>query len=853
MKIMYYLCSANYHVKQPRGKEMGDDKSKIEYSIDEQDNGGSMDFSTIVRIVTLNWHWFLISLIVFMGAAYIYLKYTDPVYNVAAKLYIKESENNSKGYGSLVDLSTGGYINYGISDEMLILTSSNVAAQAVKDLKLYVDYWLVNGLKDDVLYKDQPLSIDMDPTSLDKLNNPIQLEITLEGGKYHVTGTYYVPIDEVYSEGPYGIDKQIDKLPATINTKNGIITISENPAKVKRTLEEGGTMKATIWSPRSMAYRYCGATTVDFATKTSNVLLLNITDTKVRRGKDYLNQLVICYNKRANDDKNEISRRTEEFINERLAKVSMELGSTEGELEGYKRRNQLVTLNINARSSVENASTYEQRLAEASTQMTLINSLIDILNESGDKYEVLPANIGISDNTSTALITTYNNKVLERNQLLRSASEDNPAVTPLTAQLADLKESIRRALQQAKRVAEIQRNSISSQLGQYNSEISKSPEQERVLTQIGRQQEIKTDLYLTLLQKREENSINLAATSDRSTLIESPAFAGKESPKTLVIIVVAFVLGLGVPAGIFYLIQFLKYRIEGRSDVEKLTKLPIIAEVAVANDAGKTKGDIVVHANKNNTMEEVFRTMRTNLQFKLKPGEKVILFSSSIAGEGKTFNAANLAISFALLGKKTIICGLDIRKPRLAELFEIHNHHNGITNLLTKENLSWSEVKDEIVPSGVNDNLDILMAGPIPPNPSELISRESLDDVFKHLREHYDYIIIDTAPVGIVVDTVQISRVADTSVIVSRCDYTPKKCFEYINELATENKLPNISIVVNGIDMSKRKHRYAYGYGYYGRVGAYYGKGGYGYYGGYSKYGKYGYREEKEKDDSIKQ
>lgn len=363
-----------------------------------------------------------------------------------------------------------------------------------------------------------------------------------------------------------------------------------------------------------------------------------------------------------------------------------------------------------------------------------------------------------------------------------------------------------------------------------------------------------------LLQKREENSISLAATADKGILIDEPANGGQVSPKRQLIFLIALLLGLGIPALILFLINFFRYRIEGHDDVARLTKLPILGDVAVASDTAKTKADIVVHENQNNQMEEIFRSMRTNLQFMLKENQKVILFTSSTSGEGKTFNASNLAVSFALLGKKVIIVGLDIRKPRLAELFEINDHHHGITMLLTKEQPSWEEIQSQILPSGVNNNLDLLMSGPIPPNPAELIARPSLDIIINHLKEKYDYILIDTAPVGLVTDTLQIGRVADATVYMCRADYTPKESFGLINSLANEKKLPNMSIVINGIDMSKKKYGYYYGYGRYGKYGRYgryggkYGKyGSYGHYGNYGSYGNYANSHYGDKNDtSIK-
>ena len=482
----------------------------------------------------------------------------------------------------------------------------------------------------------------------------------------------------------------------------------------------------------------------------------------------------------------------------------------------------------------------------------MIGSLINFANRPGNKHQVLPSNIGLQDEASTSLINEYNKIALERNRLLRTASESSPVVTELTSQLDDMQESIKQALQQARKGLVIQRDAVQEQLGMYSSEVTKAPEQERILTQIGRQQEVKSGLYLMLLQKREENSISLAATADKAKLIEMPQFDKKISPKGSIILLVALFCGIAIPSAILYLISFLRYRIEGHEDVESLTKLPIVADIMVASDQTKTRADIVVHENQNNQMEEIFRSMRTNIQFMLQPGQNVLLFTSSTSGEGKTFTASNLAVSFALLGKKVVLIGLDIRKPRLAELFMINNYTSGITRLLTMNDVTWDDVKSQIVSSEINSNLDLLMAGPIPPNPAELVSRPALEQVITHLKQHYDYVLIDTAPVGLVTDTLQIGKHADISIYVCRADYTLKASFNMINALAQEEKLPNMCIAINGIDLSEKKYSYYYGYGKYGKYSRYgYGNGkSYSSYGGYGSYSNshYGNKD----DDSVK-
>ena len=835
---------------------MSDIKTNQDLQTMEEEQS-SFNFQTIYTTFILNWKWFVLSVFICLGIGFLYLRYTTPIYNTKAKLLIKDDDNRRYrrgGIQGLESMSNLGIISnsYGIENEQEILTSTTIAEQAVRDLKIYVTYYIKGRIKERLIYKKQPLNIDMDYAHLDRMNQPIKLSIKRNGNNYKIKGTYFTPIDELTSSGPYEIDQTITNIPSVIRTKAGIITITANG---RYKLEDGETLIATIQSPRIASYKYVGALSVEQSSKTSSVLNISLNDQDINRGMDYLRQLVICYNGQANEDKNEIAAKTEEFINDRLAKISTELSSTDGALENFKRNNKVIELQLSAQSLAANTSNFEQKLNDANTQISLINSLIAFANRPGNKHQVLPSNVGLQDQSSTSLINEYNKTALERNRLLRTASENSPVVSELTARLDDMSSSIEQALIQARKGLIIERDAIKSQLGQYTGEITKAPEQERILTQIGRQQEVKSGLYLMLLEKREENSISLAATADKGKLIEAPQFAGKVSPKGSIIMLIALLLGVAIPSVIIYIINFFRYRIEGHEDVAKLTKLPIIADIVMASESAKTKADIVVHENQNNQMEEIFRSMRTNIQFMLKENENIIMFTSSTSGEGKTFTAANLSVSFALLGKKVLLVGLDIRKPRLAELFEINNHHNGITPLLTMEEPTWEDIEEQTLPSGINDNLSLLMAGPIPPNPSELVSRPSLSKIFDILKQHYDYVLIDTAPVGLVTDTLQVGKYCNISVYMCRADYTPKASFNLINSLAEEGKLPNMCVGINGIDLSMKKHSYYYGYGKYGKYGRYshyghYGKGGYGSYGRYGDYinSHYG----KGNDDSVK-
>ncbi len=832
-----------------------EETTKLELDKEQEKEGVTsfFDFAALYRTIILNWYWFVLSLIIFGGIGAIYLRYTTPLYQSTAKLLIKDDDNGSSRRGSsLQNITNLGTISNsaGIDNEMEILSSHSIAEDAIRDLKLYVNYTTEGKVKDVITYRDQPLVVDIDAAHLDRLNRPINLNITKNGSSFVVNGTYSVPTDEENSEGPFSINKKFTSLPATIPTRAGIITINSNNG---RTLHEGQVLKVSILSPKMASDKYVGELKIGQSGKGTSILQLQLTDEVPQRSLDYLKQLAIVYNRQANEDKNAVAHQTEKFINSRLEKINAELGKTEGELQNYKQKNGMVELKMNASNSVSNQNTSEQKLAEMETQIELFNTIArEVESSSRNLTQVIPSNVGLDDESSTSLINKYNELVLERNRLLRSASESSPVVEPLTDQIRDLNVNIRRAIAAARKNLQIQRDAVLAQVTKYTDQVEETPQQERMLTQIGRQQEVKSGLYLMLLQKREENSISLAATADKGRLIDDPQLNGKVSPNSTYIMLIAFVIGLAIPVFIILIIQFFRYKIEGHDDVARLTKLPIIADIAIASNSAKGKADIVVHENQNNQMEEIFRSLRTNLQFMLHEGEKVVLFTSSTSGEGKTFTAANLSVSFGLLGKKVILVGLDIRRPRLAEQFGINDHKHGITNLLVKDNPNREDVEAQILPSGVNKNLDLLMAGPVPPNPAELIARNSLDTIIEILKEKYDYIMIDTAPVGLVTDTLQIARVTNVSVYMCRADYTPKASFAMINSLAKEEKLPNMAMVLNGVDMSKRKYSYYYGYGKYGRYGRYGRYGGYSY-GSYGNYGNYSNSHYGDKNDhSVK-
>ena len=819
------------------------------------------DFRRLFTVVVLHWPWFIASLLACLLAAVVFLRYATPTYKIKAKILVKGDERNKGGnQKNPYDMEDFGFIvnSAGVDNEVEVLQSSILAEDAVRRLKLYTEYHVESNVVRRLRYRTQPVEVDMSPAALDSLNASLltcvrilHLELRLQDdGRIRVDGCVE---NDGERGGPFA--KVVRRLPASFETEVGVVTMRQNPAyqpSPDDKFQRGLTLYADVRPPLLVARSYLDRLTALPTSQQTSIAELTLRDENERRGIDFIETLVRCYNDQANADKNEIALKTEEFINGRIKKIDAELGSTESSLEDYKRRNAVTSLSVDASQSLQMSNQYSSLLSEAQSQLQLLDYLREYVNNPANQYKIIPSNIGMNDNASAQLIVSYNQTVQDRNRLLQSASEQSPQVQALTATLDDLQQSIRQALMQARRTADIQRNSAQQQLSKYQGRIGSNPVQERVLTQIGRQQEVKSELYLTLLEKREENSIALAATADKGRLIDKPVSLGRVSPNTVAVWLVALLLGLGLPFVVLLLERFLSYRLEGRDDLEDLTQLPIVADVPVASEQAKTNAGIVVQANRNTQMDEVFRSLRTNIQFMLKEKEQVILFTSSTSGEGKTFLAANLAVSFALLGKRVVLCGLDIRKPALGRLFGIADRQQGITNLLVHDHVTDNEVRGQLSPSEVNDNLDLLLAGPIPPNPTELLARQSLEQVLSHLRNTYDYVILDTAPVGLVADTLQLSQYADVSCFVTRADFTPKTNVSLLNSLAEEHKLKNPCVVLNGIDMSKKKYGYYYGYGSYGRYGRYGHRQGYGSY-AYGNYGRYAESPYGDKEDnSIK-
>ena len=769
----------------------------------------------------IHWPWFVVSVIVCVAVAWGYLRLATPVYNVSATVLIKDEK---KGGGAnmsseLEKMGMNGFVSSSsnIENEIEVLTSRTLAREVVSSLGLFVTYMDEDKFPKRELYRTSPVLVSLTPQEADKLPQTMEVGMSL-----HPSGVMDVQIK--VAEKEYG--KRFEKLPAVLPTDEGTVAFFTNNDTLSSVRPESVTKErhitAYINRPFSVAKGYAGSLSITPTSKATSVVTVSLKNSNTQRGKDYIDKLLEMYNVNANNEKNEVAQRTAEFIDERIGIISKELGSTERDLENFKRSAGITDLTSEAQIALAGNAEYEKKRVENQTQINLVMDLQRYLQ--GTEYEVLPSNVGLQDAGVAGAIDRYNEMVSERNRLLRTSTESNPAIVNLNASIRAMRGNIQTTLDATLKGLEITKTDLVREAGRYSRRISDAHTQERQYVSIARQQEIKSGLYLMLLQKREENAIVLAAIANNAKIIdEAQADGAPISPKRMMIYLAALVFGIGIPVGIIYLIGLTKFKVEGRADVEKLTSLPVIGDVPLADE--KT-GSIAVFENQNNLMSETFRNVRTNLQFMLENGKNVILVTSTISGEGKSFISANLAISLSLLGKKVVIVGLDIRKPGLNTVFNIPKKDHGITQFLTNPAIN---LMDLVQPSDINKNLYILPGGTVPPNPTELLARDGLEKAVETLKKNFDYVILDTAPVGMVTDTLLIGRVADLSVYVCRADYTRKAEFTLINELAENNKLPNLCIAINGLDLQKKKYGYYYGYGKYGKYYGYGKRYGYGY------------------------
>lgn len=792
------------------------------YLLEDEETSG-FDYKSFFIKLLMYWPWIVGCVAVALIGAFFYLKTLTPLYTVSSSVLIK---NESKGNTNGTDLADLGFVTsstQSFDNELEILRSRTLIKKVVTALDLYVSYSVPDRFRDTELYKQSPVKVWVTPEEAERMGYA-QVQMCFRNQQL-----YEVLVAHEGQEWR----KTVENLPAVFSTPVGVFTFSAADSTLQTIQPVPEIIQATVASPNGAAADFRSRLAVTPGSKSTTIAQLTFTDSQVARGTDFLNKLVELYNEEGNNDKNEVAAKTAEFIDERIRIINKELGTTESQLASFKQRAGVVDLTADATQAAGEQASYERAYAENEIQISLINHLKNHILGESSQYEVIPANIGLNNSDLNTVVQNYNQMLIERKRLLRTSQENNPAVQSLNASIDVMRNSVMAAIQTAEKGLLINRQALQAQTRKFAGKVSDAPVQEKEYLSISRQQEIQANLYLMLLQKREENNITLASTANNARVIDEPLAGGQIFPAPSQTYMVAFVLGLALPVGLIFLWGLLQFKIQTRGDVEKITNLPIVGDIPLTPETAE--GAIVVRENRNELMEEVFRSVRTNIQYMLQGEQKVILFTSTTSGEGKSFNAGNLACSFAFMGKKVVIVGLDIRKPGLNKVFQLSHKEAGISQYLSDP--EHADLLSLCQKSTVSPNLYILPGGTIPPNPTELVARQSLDEAIQKLKQHFDYVILDTAPIGMVTDTQLIARVADLSVYVCRSGYTAKNEFKLINELKQSGKLPHPCVLINGIDMNKRETGSYYGYGKYGKYGHYgYGKKyGYGYGYGYGQ------------------
>lgn len=761
-----------------------------------------IDYQAIWKKCLKHWRRFAASVLACLIIAFIYLRYTTPVYNVSASVLIQQKDQKgglgaALSGGALGMLSGLGGVSLSSSfdNELEIMQSRTLLKKVVTDLGLYIStaQRRITGYNVP-LYKTSPIQVYLSPEEATALENGVKVKTT-----YTPEGQLTAHIEYVLEKEELEIEKTFDKLPAVFPTPVGVLSFTKNDSLLTemRKKESGDIRLITyISSPIDAVKAYKENLAIDGGKKTT-IAQVSLRDNDKQRATDFINYLVICYNQDILDEKSKVVLKTSDFIRERMEVVNQELSTTESEIADFKQKSGLTDLSADAQLVLQESAKYEQLRVENETQIRLVEFLRDYIQNPAHADEVIPANVGLKEEKLTAAIDEYNSLLAERRRLLRTSSENNPAVINLNDGIQALQKSIQTTVASTLKGLQITQNDLERQMRQFTDRISSAPQQEREYINLARQQEIKSRLYLVLLQQREENILSLGLTTDTGRIVEE-ALPDKDpvSPKKKIIALAALFLGLCIPAGIIFLLDQFGTKMGSRSDIEKQTNMPFLAELPHGQQI--QRDCLAVQENQNGLMEEAFRSLRTQLLFQLGTTDKVILFTSAQGSEGTTFVASHTAASLAFLGKKVVVVDMNLRRPGLPQYFSLPTDAKGMTDYLNAP--KQVRLLDLVQPSAVHANLDVLPGGALATNSTELVGQEAFADAISQLKEKYDYIILDTAPLPLVTDTVLIGRTADICVFVCRASVTPKSACDYLNTLSREQKFPKLAVLLNDVE-----------------------------------------------------
>lgn len=740
------------------------------------------------------WPWLLVSVIITTGIAFLYFKTSTPIYTASAIVLVQDDKKGAD-FGEANLLQDFGLLmgKSNVDNELEIFKSRTLMEGVVTDLQLNVKYFIEGKVKKKEVY----------------LNRPITLRF-LGGrdGESVIPAEYSVKVDEkrIGCEISEGENKAIYcKLGDTVRLKSGVAIIE--PGNALYSWQNSELLYISVATVDAVTKQYMGALSAGVPNKLVSVINLSLRENLPEKAELVLNKLIDVYLQANVNDKGRMADSTVKFIDERLKLVFKELSGIEQEIEGFKTSNKLTDVGEQAKLLLENTSEYAKQQTAQEVQLSVVKELETFLKNNIANTRVIPTSLVMQDANFIALVQQYNQLQAERDRLLMSQTSEHPAVLAMGEQLKELRLELLGSITSIKRGIEISIKELQGRTSAFENQITRVPAKERVFLDYSRQQAIKQELYLFLLKKREETAISKSSTVANARIIDSAkANPVPISPRRNKILMIGFVLGLIIPFGVSYGRDFLNNKVSSTEDIASYTKVPILGEIGHNSE----KKVIVIDSTTKTIIAEQFRTLRTSLQYVLPTEEKkLLMITSSMSGEGKSFLSINLCSALALAGKKVILLELDLRRPEITQNLKLQAQ--GFTNYIVSRDNNWQRW---VQASGVHENFSVLSSGPLPPNPSELLMLTKVRDFFNELKDHYNYIIVDTAPVGLVTDAQIIANYIDLTLYVVRHHFTYKQQLKMVERFFRKGSLPRMNIVVNDIQFKKLVYGYEYNYTY---------------------------------------